>query len=284
MCRCGPCLRRQGRGRPRSGVGSAALAQLHEGHLQLRLGVAQGGAVGAQPVLDRVEHGGQGIDGQRRLLELGRILAQVDASQLVEAAQVVQEHLGGRRRGQPGSGPRPSPAASPRAGLARRATGSPGRCRLRPPPRPAPRRTGRPGRSACRPRGGLPPARGGAPEPGWPLPPRSRLTGTSPPGVHRLMGQAPVLGVVDAGWCRVRPTALVLYAGYNSGKRGSPPPVHRMPHAAPSAPGRLVSRLLRPSAHGGCRHSDVRHRRSWWRTCPAHATERTCALMRSDRQ
>ena len=73
-------------------------ADLHEHHLELGQGVAQGGAVLAEAVLGGVEHGGHGVDREAGLVEVGLGLAEVDGGELVEADDVVGHELGGRGR------------------------------------------------------------------------------------------------------------------------------------------------------------------------------------------
>ena len=67
-----PSPRRDGQLRPAVRPWSAAT--LHEGQPDLGQGVAQDGCRSAQAVADGVDHGGHGVDGERRLAQVGRLL------------------------------------------------------------------------------------------------------------------------------------------------------------------------------------------------------------------
>ena len=160
--------------------------------------------------------------------EVRRLLGEVDRGELVEAHEVVGDHLGRRGLARCAAGPRPSRPSSPRPRPAPRASGS-SRCRS--PPGEA-RPGGRDGRLG---RVGVAGSRG---------------TGRSPSGVHKLTRN-----------CPPGRRAAVPYRATTEGKRGaraSPPG-----HSAPAAHVRqlVAVEAQRPSpvaVAGGCRLSGIR--------------------------
>ena len=117
-------------GRPRRPP-RGALGELDERLWSWLSGLVEGRLVVAQAAPQGGGQGGEGVDGDPGLGQVGRLLRQVDGGQLVEAHGVVghDDRGGGARPARPGPGP--SRRSSARPGPAPRATSRPGRPRSR---------------------------------------------------------------------------------------------------------------------------------------------------------
>jgi hypothetical protein len=83
----------------RAGVGPRAPLDLHERQPDGGECVSHRGSIVTEALAEALDETGHGIDGEDRLLEVGRVGRQVDRRELVEAHDVVRDHdLGGHVR------------------------------------------------------------------------------------------------------------------------------------------------------------------------------------------